>query len=81
LDIKGITHVFNLDLPEDPQLYLHRVGRTGRAGNKGIAISIVNSKEILYLKRLERAYEIRINPKEMFQGKIVAPRKTLKKKR
>ncbi|EHQ88830.1 DEAD/DEAH box helicase [Desulfosporosinus youngiae] len=80
LDIKGITHVFNLDLPEDPQLYLHRVGRTGRAGNKGIAISIVNSKEALYLKRLERAYEIRINPKEMFQGKIVAPRKTLKKK-
>jgi len=80
LDIKGITHVFNLDLPEDPQLYLHRVGRTGRAGNSGIAISIVNSKEVVYLKRLESAFEIKISPKEMFQGKIINPRKKFKKK-
>lgn len=71
LDIKGISHIFNLDLPEDPQLYLHRVGRTGRAGQKGIAISIVNSKEVSFLRRLESSYGIRIIPKEMYQGKII----------
>lgn len=75
LDIKGITHIFNLDLPEDPQLYLHRVGRTGRAGESGIAISIVSSKEVFYMKRLESTFEISISPKEMLLGKIVDPRK------
>ncbi|HUS89898.1 MAG TPA: DEAD/DEAH box helicase [Desulfosporosinus sp.] len=75
LDIKGITHIFNLDLPEDPQLYLHRVGRTGRAGESGIAISIVSAKEVSHIKRLESMFEIRISPKEMVLGKIVDPRK------
>lgn len=75
LDIKGVTHIFNLDLPEDPQLYLHRVGRTGRAGESGIAISIVNISEIPYIKRLENLFEISINNKEMLQGKIVDIRK------
>lgn len=41
LDIPGITHIFNLDLPEDPQVYIHRVGRTGRAGQSGTAVSIL----------------------------------------
>lgn len=71
LDIKGISHIFNLDLPEDPQLYLHRVGRTGRAGQKGIAISIVNSKEVAFLRRLENSFGIRIIPKDMYQGEII----------
>ena len=75
LDIKGITHIFNLDLPEDPQLYLHRVGRTGRAGESGIAISIVNVKEIFNIKRLENTFEITISPKEMVLGKIADPPK------
>jgi len=75
LDIKGITHIFNLDLPEDPQLYLHRVGRTGRAGESGIAISIVNIKEVPYIKRLENMFEIKINHMEMLQSKIVEVRK------
>ena len=75
LDIKGITHIFNLDLPEDPQLYLHRVGRTGRAGETGLAISIVNAKEVFYIKRLESTFEISIKPKEMLLGKIVDSRK------
>ncbi len=75
LDIKGITHVFNLDLPEDPQLYLHRVGRTGRAGKSGIAISIVNVKEVSFLKKLESAFEITISPKEMYRGIIADVKK------
>ncbi len=81
LDIKGITHIFNLDLPEDPQLYLHRVGRTGRAGESGIAISIVSIKELPHIKRLENMFEISIGLKEMLQGKIVDPRKKATVKR
>ena len=80
LDIKGITHIFNLDLPEDPQLYLHRVGRTGRAGERGITISIVTSKEISYLKKLESMFEIQISYKDMLQGKIIDQRKKMLKK-
>ncbi|WP_088185816.1 DEAD/DEAH box helicase [Desulfosporosinus sp. FKA] len=75
LDIKGISHIFNLDLPEDHQIYLHRVGRAGRAGEGGKAISLVTKSEISYLKKLENVYGITINPKEMAFGKIVDPQK------
>jgi ATP-dependent RNA helicase DeaD len=53
LDIDGISHVFNYDLPEDPELYVHRVGRTGRAGKTGIAISLLTVKELWRLRRIE----------------------------
>lgn len=81
LDIKGVSHIFNLDLPEDPQLYLHRVGRTGRAGESGIAISIVNMKEIPSIKRLEKMFEISISLKDMLQGKMVDPKNKATSKR
>lgn len=71
LDIKGISHVFNLDFPEDLQLYLHRVGRSGRAGERGEAISIVTAKEVSYIKRLENLYAIDFSHLEMAKGKIV----------
>jgi ATP-dependent RNA helicase DeaD len=53
LDIDDISHVFNFDLPEDPELYVHRVGRTGRAGKTGIAITLLTSKELWRLHRIE----------------------------
>jgi ATP-dependent RNA helicase DeaD len=53
LDIENISHVFNYDLPEDPELYVHRVGRTGRAGKTGIAISLLTVKELWRLHRIE----------------------------
>ncbi len=53
LDIDDISHVFNYDLPEDPELYVHRVGRTGRAGKAGIAISLLTAKEQWRLHRIE----------------------------
>ncbi|MBC2725871.1 DEAD/DEAH box helicase [Desulfosporosinus sp.] len=81
LDIKEITHVFNLDLPEEPQLYLHRVGRTGRAGQSGVAISIVNDKEVSFLRKLEKTFEIRISAKEMVQGEIADIKKKPHKRR
>lgn len=78
LDIKNVTHIFNLDFPEDPQLYLHRVGRTGRAGHSGVAISLVNERELQFVHKVERTFNISIELKKMFQGKIVdsrSPRK------
>ncbi|MBT4512484.1 MAG: DEAD/DEAH box helicase [Chloroflexi bacterium] len=53
LDIDDISHVFNYDLPMDPELYVHRVGRTGRAGKTGIAISLLTAKEQWRLRRIE----------------------------
>ena len=53
LDIDDISHVFNYDLPLDPELYVHRVGRTGRAGKTGIAISLVTKQEQWRLQRIE----------------------------
>jgi ATP-dependent RNA helicase DeaD len=53
LDIDGISHVFNYDLPEDPELYVHRIGRTGRAGKTGIAISLLSPAETRKLRQIE----------------------------
>jgi len=81
LDIQGVTHIFNLDIPEDPQLYLHRVGRTGRAGRSGIAISLATTREITFLKKVENSFKITIRRQDMFKGKIVEPRLNASKKR
>jgi ATP-dependent RNA helicase DeaD len=53
LDIDDISHVFNYDLPGETELYVHRVGRTGRAGKTGIAISLLTMKELWRLHRIE----------------------------
>jgi ATP-dependent RNA helicase DeaD len=53
LDIDDISHVFNYDLPDDPEVYVHRVGRTGRAGKTGVALSIVTPVSYRRLGRIE----------------------------
>jgi len=52
LDIDDISHVFNFDIPTDPEIYVHRIGRTGRAGKDGIAISLVTPGDKRYLGRI-----------------------------
>ena len=54
LDIDDISHVFNYDLPDDPEVYVHRVGRTGRAGKTGLAISLVTPSEKRKISGVER---------------------------
>ncbi len=54
LDIDDISHVFNYDLPQDHEVYVHRVGRTGRAGKTGIAITLVTPKEHYRLRQIQR---------------------------
>ncbi|NLR90230.1 DEAD/DEAH box helicase [Flammeovirga agarivorans] len=53
LDIKGITHVINFDTPEIPEEYIHRIGRTGRADEKGLAITFINEAEQEYQMMIE----------------------------
>jgi len=54
IDVPGISHVFNYDLPKFAEDYVHRIGRTGRAGRNGIAVSLVNHAEGIHVKRIER---------------------------
>lgn len=53
LDITGVTHIYNFDIPQDPEGYVHRIGRTGRAGKAGAAITFVTPREIRHLKVIE----------------------------
>ena len=73
LDIKGVTHIFNLDLPENPKGYLHRAGRTGRMGEPGTVVSIVTEREVPFLRKCERELGIEIFQKEVYRGVIIDP--------
>ncbi len=53
LDIDDISHVVNYDLPEDPEVFVHRIGRTGRAGKTGVAISLLTPRDTRMLRRIE----------------------------
>src|ERR1700736_2800520 len=65
IDISDLTHVINYSLPEDPSVYLHRVGRTGRIGKKGTAISLVSGAELVTLSALEKKYGITFEKREL----------------
>jgi ATP-dependent RNA helicase DeaD len=60
LDIENVTHVVNYDLPQDPEGYVHRIGRTGRAGKSGTAITLILPKEFRQLRMMERVLRIRV---------------------
>ncbi len=60
IDIDELTHVFNFDLPNIPETYVHRIGRTGRAGNKGVAIAFCSVEERTELKDIEKLIKIKI---------------------
>ncbi|MGQ4806679.1 DEAD-box ATP-dependent RNA helicase CshA [Candidatus Entotheonellaceae bacterium PAL068K] len=62
LDIEGISHVFNYDPPHDPEGYVHRVGRTGRAGNTGMAISLLTPKEQWRWRKIEAYTQQKMTP-------------------
>ncbi len=57
IDVDGVTHVINFELPHEPECYVHRIGRTGRAGATGIAISFCSSAERSELRAIERLIE------------------------
>ncbi|MCY1001471.1 DEAD/DEAH box helicase [Myxococcus sp. MISCRS1] len=65
IDISGLEYVINYSLPEDPAVYLHRVGRTGRIGNKGTAINLFSGRELATYTALEKKYGIKFDKQEM----------------
>ena len=71
IDVKDITHVINFELPDDVEVYTHRSGRTGRAGNTGICMSIVHSREIGKIRQIERMVQVPFHKVEIPTGKDV----------
>ena len=67
IDVPAITHVFNYDQPKFPEDYVHRIGRTGRAGRNGIAVSLVNHAEGMNVKRIER-FTKQLIPVDIIEG-------------
>ena len=65
LDIEGVTHVFNYDVPHDAEAYIHRIGRTGRAGEKGTAITFVNARQHEYLRMIEKGIQSRLQKQKL----------------
>ena len=60
LDVSGVTHVFNFDLPQEIDSYVHRIGRTGRAGKEGLALTFVEPREFGHLKAIEKTIKRRL---------------------
>lgn len=65
LDVERISHVVNYDIPNDPEAYVHRIGRTGRAGRDGRAILFVQPREFRLLKSIERSTRKKIEPMQL----------------
>lgn len=79
MDLQGVTHVFNLDIPADLNEYIHRIGRTGRAGKKGTAISIVTPNEVQFIKTIEKINGINFIEKDLIKGKLYTKRQAVKR--
>jgi ATP-dependent RNA helicase DeaD len=71
IDVQGITHVINYELPDDVEVYTHRSGRTGRAGLTGICMSIVHSREVSKIRQIERMIQAPFHKLEIPSGKDV----------
>lgn len=65
IDISDLSHVFNYMLPDSAEVYIHRTGRTGRAGKKGVAISLIAPPEVTTLFQVRRLYDVGLEKREM----------------
>ncbi len=71
IDVTGITHVINFELPDDMEVYTHRSGRTGRAGNTGICLSLVSAREAGKIRMIEKMIQANFHRLEIPSGKDV----------
>lgn len=84
LDISGVSHVYNYDIPQDPDSYVHRIGRTGRAGHSGVSVTFVTPNEMGYLRTIENLTKKRMEPlapptdKEVLKGQLEAVKQDIK---
>jgi ATP-dependent RNA helicase RhlE len=78
IDVEGVSHVINFELPNVPEDYVHRIGRTARAGAAGIAISLCSDEERAYLRDIERLTRLPVRqlpfrPGSVHQGRVAPP--------
>lgn len=84
IDVEEVSHVFNYDIPQDPDSYVHRVGRTGRAGHHGVSLTFVTPNEMDYLREIEKLTKVRMLPlkppsaEEAFTGQLSNAESTVK---
>lgn len=65
IDVGSVSHVINYDIPQDVESYVHRIGRTGRAGRKGVALTLVTPREMKQLRLIEKETGARLRPKDI----------------
>ena len=70
IDVEGISHVVNYDLPNEPESYVHRIGRTARAGASGIAISLCDADEMPYLRSIEKLIRMSLPATDQRTGPV-----------
>jgi translation initiation factor 4A len=61
IDIQQLSLVINFDLPREKETYIHRIGRSGRYGRKGVAINLINDREVDYMKHIEEFYDTKVS--------------------
>jgi len=71
IDVSQISLVINYDLPNDRELYLHRIGRSGRFGRKGVAINFVKNEDIRILRDIEQFYSTQIDEMPMNVAELI----------
>ena len=74
IDVSDIDHVINYDLPVEPEVYVHRIGRTARAGKSGIALSFCDTSELGHLEQIEKLLKLKlpIMKNQPYHSKAVA---------
>ncbi|EHS56283.1 DEAD/DEAH box helicase [Paenibacillus sp. Aloe-11] len=74
LDIEGLEMVIHFDPATDSQAYVHRAGRTGRMGRKGLVVSVVTERETFIMRKFSRELDINITERTLYGGRVVVPR-------
>ena len=77
LDVNNLTHIINYNLPDDNEVYIHRSGRTGRAGRKGVSVSIVHSRELNKIRNIEKNLKKTITRQQVPSGKDICKKQLL----
>jgi ATP-dependent RNA helicase DeaD len=81
LDVEGVTHVFNYDVPEDAESYIHRIGRTGRAGENGLAVTFIATKDLQLLSDIEKGISMKIERRTIEGVKMFQPDEVRQKRK
>lgn len=77
IDINDLSHIINYNLPDEREIYIHRSGRTGRAGRKGISVSIIHTKEMHKIREIEKVLKRPITKKEVPGGSEICMRQLM----